>query len=39
MRVPLSKIKSGLYTAGSEYIYKADKKPYKGYYYKKNLKF
>jgi hypothetical protein len=34
MRVPLSKIKSGLYTAGSEYIYKVDKKPYKGYYYK-----
>ena len=34
MRVPLSKIKSGLYTAGSEYVYKIDKKPYKGYYYK-----
>jgi hypothetical protein len=34
MRVPLSKIKSGLYTAGNEYIYKGDKKSYKGYYYK-----
>lgn len=34
MRVPLSKIKSGLYTAGNEYTYKVDKKPYKGYYYK-----
>jgi hypothetical protein len=34
MRVPLSKIKSGLYTAGSEYVYKVDKKPYTGYYYK-----
>lgn len=34
MRVPLSKIKSGLYTAGNEYVYKVDKKPYKGYYYK-----
>jgi hypothetical protein len=33
MRVPLSKIKSGLYTAGSEYVYKVDKKPYTGYYY------
>jgi len=33
MRVPLSKIKSGLYTAGSEYVYKENKKPYKGYYY------
>ena len=33
MRVPLSKIKSGLYTAGNEYIYKLNKKPYKGYYY------
>jgi hypothetical protein len=33
MRVPLSKIKSGLYTAGNEYVYKIDKKPYKGYYY------
>jgi hypothetical protein len=34
MRVPLSKIKSGLYTAGSEYVYKENKKPYTGYYYK-----
>jgi len=34
MRVPLSKIKSGLYTAGNEYVYKETKKPYKGYYYK-----
>ena len=34
MRVPLSKIKSGLYTAGGEYVYKEDKKSYKGYYYK-----
>jgi hypothetical protein len=34
MRVPLSKIKSGLYTAGNEYVYKVDKKPYTGYYYK-----
>jgi len=34
MRVPLSKIKSGLYTAGGEYVYKGDKKSYKGYYYK-----
>jgi hypothetical protein len=33
MRVPLSKIKSGLYTAGNEYVYKEDKKPYTGYYY------
>lgn len=34
MRVPLSKIKTGLYTAGGEYTYKETKKPYKGYYYK-----
>jgi hypothetical protein len=33
MRVPLSKIKSGLYTSGGEYVYKGDKKSYKGYYY------
>ena len=34
MRVPLSKIKTGLYTAGGEYVYKETRKPYKGYYYK-----
>jgi hypothetical protein len=34
MRVPLSKIKSGLYTAGNEYVYKGNKQPFKGYYYK-----
>ena len=34
MRVPLSKIKTGLYTTGGEYVYKETRKPYKGYYYK-----
>lgn len=39
MRVPLSKIKSGLYTQGGEYVDKKTQKPYKGYYYKLYGKF
>jgi hypothetical protein len=39
MRVPLSKITSGLYTQGGEYVDKKTQKPYKGYYYKLYGKF
>ena len=39
MRVPLSKIKSGLYTQGGEYVDKKTQKPYKGYYYNLYGKF
>jgi hypothetical protein len=40
MRIPKSKIKTGLYTSTDEYVYKAPpKKVYKGYYYKYNGKF
>jgi hypothetical protein len=39
MRVPLSKITSGLYTSGGEYVDKKTQKPYKGYYYKLYGKF
>jgi len=39
MRVPLSKIKSGLYTQGGEYVDKKTQKPYSGYYYNLYGKF
>jgi hypothetical protein len=40
MKIPKSKIKTGLYTSTDEYVYKAPpKKVYKGYYYKYNGKF
>ena len=38
-KIPKSKIKTGLYTAGNEYIYKKSKNFYKGDYYKYNGKF
>ena len=38
-KIPKSKIKTGLYTAGNEYIYKKSKNFYKGDYYKYDGKF
>jgi hypothetical protein len=39
MRIPASKIKTGLYTSGKEYVYPQTTNFYKGYYYKINGKF